>query len=145
MFFRRRTVASRSNKLACKLLVRPSDRTCKRCIPFGLNLTTLTGAECLLSVDRYSTRGFFFALPSSPGVMNSGCTIHSCSSPISNLFVGAQLVHIDILGRSSRHRQWQGGSSKAQHLWTAPQYEACAGTLGLVGSRTSLPACYHAI
>ena len=51
------TISSGRNELSC----RQSQYTCTRDkgirVPFGLNLTTLTAAVCLLSVERYSTRG----------------------------------------------------------------------------------------
>ena len=56
------------------------------CIPLGLHLTTLTGAECLLSVARYSTLGGRGVAPSEPEAATTdsgrmfGCTIHNYRS-----------------------------------------------------------------
>ena len=57
-------------------------------VPFGLQRTTLTAAECLLSVARYSTRGgrgvvvSVPAFSSTDGGMMFGWTIYNCENEL---------------------------------------------------------------
>ena len=56
MFKPRPTIACRRDQFAYGKSVLHDNKTSIH-VPFGLNLTTFTAPECLVSVERYSTRG----------------------------------------------------------------------------------------